>query len=252
MSGLGFEGSYLGNAAKIADDAILECKICWMPYEPELGDEVRQIPPGTPFRALPDDWRCPQCDGEKAQFMVADAGTAAPDPMAQHIASVCERLVAEFREVHHAKMRDMPLTNPALHVEAAGFCAHEGMVLGVLVAPWFMNVILMPGPGEDWSQITCGAKELITFPSGTYEFVHNVRPGLGGYKACSLFSPMDTFGSQLQAMDVARAVLPALFDPENRVDDLAGEPEPEPAPAPTVVSPSRRALFTGRSAQAPL
>lgn len=68
-----FEGSYLGDAARLADDAVLECKICWQRYDPAQGDEVWQIPPGTPFAALPAHWRCPQCDGDREQFMVADA-----------------------------------------------------------------------------------------------------------------------------------------------------------------------------------
>ncbi len=65
-----FEGSYMGDDSRISDDAKLECKICWYVYDPAEGDEVWQIPPGTPFSKLPDDWRCPQCDGDKEQFMV--------------------------------------------------------------------------------------------------------------------------------------------------------------------------------------
>lgn len=65
-----FEGSYLGRDERLSDDARLECKICWYVYEPAEGCEVWQIPPGTPFSQLPDHWRCPQCDGEKDQFML--------------------------------------------------------------------------------------------------------------------------------------------------------------------------------------
>ncbi len=50
-----FEGSYGGDAARLADDAKLECGICWAVYDPALGDDVAQVPPGTPFAALPDD-----------------------------------------------------------------------------------------------------------------------------------------------------------------------------------------------------
>ena len=67
----GFEGSYLGDNSRIADDAIMECKICWRRYVPDEGDEYWQIAPGTPFSRLPDHWRCPECDGDKTQFMVA-------------------------------------------------------------------------------------------------------------------------------------------------------------------------------------
>lgn len=65
-----FEGSFLGDAGRIAPDSRLECKICWHVYDPAEGDPVNQIPPGTPFAALPDNWRCPNCDGAREQFMV--------------------------------------------------------------------------------------------------------------------------------------------------------------------------------------
>jgi rubredoxin len=65
-----FEGSYLGDAARLPDGAKLECKICWWVYDPEVGDAVWQVPAGTPFTALPAHWRCPQCDGAADQFMV--------------------------------------------------------------------------------------------------------------------------------------------------------------------------------------
>ena len=65
-----FEGSYGGDERRIAPDARLECKICWHVYDPALGDEYWQIPPGTPFAALPEYWTCPNCDGARNDFMV--------------------------------------------------------------------------------------------------------------------------------------------------------------------------------------
>jgi [NiFe] hydrogenase assembly HybE family chaperone len=92
------------------------------------------------------------------------------------------------------------------------------------VTPWFMNLVLAPGPDEDWSALPVGGRELVEFPSGRYEFVTARRDGLGPYKACSLFSPMFDFTSLLQATDTAAAVMVALFDPAIREDgDRAGE-----------------------------
>ena len=68
--GGGFEGSYLGDAERLAEDSRMECKICWHVYDPAVGDPVWQIPAGTAFAALPEHWRCPECDGERDQFMV--------------------------------------------------------------------------------------------------------------------------------------------------------------------------------------
>lgn len=67
-----FEGSFLGDTSRLSPDARLECKICWYVYDPARGDDVWQIPPGTPFAELPEHWRCPECDGDRDQFMVID------------------------------------------------------------------------------------------------------------------------------------------------------------------------------------
>jgi len=220
----GFEGSYLGANDRISDRAVMECKICWTPYDPAEGDDTRQILPGTPFAALPEDWSCPNCGAPKEQFMVqSDPG--APDMIAQRrIDDRAARLADDFREIWHSKMRDVPLVNPALAVEVVGFRPWQGRALGVLVAPWFMNLVLLPGEDEDWSGLVPGAKEIIAFPSGAYEFIHNTRELGGGYKACSLFSPMAEFQTQAQARDVARAVLDQLFNEANRAEtDRAGE-----------------------------
>ena len=46
-----------------------ECGVCWHVYDPAEGDEVAQVPPGTPFPALDADWRCPVCDGPKSKYL---------------------------------------------------------------------------------------------------------------------------------------------------------------------------------------
>lgn len=47
----------------------MECGVCWSVYDPAEGDSVWQIPPGTPFSQLPQDWRCPNCDAPRSRFM---------------------------------------------------------------------------------------------------------------------------------------------------------------------------------------
>lgn len=46
-----------------------ECGVCWTVYDPAAGDEAAGVLPGTPFEALPDDWRCPHCDGARVRFL---------------------------------------------------------------------------------------------------------------------------------------------------------------------------------------
>ena len=251
-----FEGSYLGAADKISPLAIMECKVCWTPYDPAEGDEIRQIDPGTPFAALPEDWSCPNCSAPAAQFLVRE------DPGAPHLAEMAalnaatKGLVADFTEIWNAKMRDVPIVNKVLHVQAVGFRMHEGRPLGVLVSPWFMNLVLMPRADEDWSGLTPGVKEILTFPSGDYEFIHNTREQTGGYKACSIFSPMGDFRTQAQAVDVGRAVMTALFDEGNRAEtdraaDIRAAREAELAPPEPVIdtAPTRRKIISGGMAE---
>lgn len=253
----GFEGSFLGATDKISPQAIMECKICWTPYDPGEGDDYRQVEPGTAFVDLPEDWSCPNCSAPRDHFMVLE------DPGAQGVAEAARldelgaRLVAEFREIWHAKMRDVPMVNRLLSVEAVGFRIVDGRPLGVLISPWFMNLVQLPGEGEDWSGLEPGAKELISFPSGAYEFIHNTRDMIGGYKACSLFSPMGEFRSQMQAQEVARAVMVALFDAGNRAEsDRAADiratreaemnpPEQDDTPPVLTDAPTRRTVISG-------
>jgi [NiFe] hydrogenase assembly HybE family chaperone len=245
----GFEGSYLGAADKISPAAIMECKICWTPYDPADGDDTRQISPGTAFLDLPQDWTCPGCSAPRAQFLVRDDPGAPSAALMAEMETRTRALVADFAEVFHARMRDLPMVNQALHVQAVGFQPYEGGFLGVLIAPWFMNLVLLPGP--DRAALKAGAKDVLDLPSGAYEFMHASREMVGPYMACALFSPMGDFTSQLQAVDVARAAMAELFRPENRAEtdrsaDIRARREAElaPPPAPDTI-PSRRQLLTG-------
>jgi [NiFe] hydrogenase assembly HybE family chaperone len=253
----GFEGSFLGAAAKISPAAIMECKICWTVYDPAEGDETRQIDPGTPFLALPGDWSCPTCSAPREQFLVREDPGSEAAAEATALARAAARLEADFREVWNGTMRDVPLANRLLRVEAVGLRRHEGRPLGVLLAPWCMNLVLLPAEGEDWSGLVPGTRETLAFPSGDYEFLHNRRAVTGGYKACSVFSAMGDFRSHQQAVEVAQAVMVALFDPATRAEtdraadiraarerELAAQAAPaEPAPADP--APTRRVVLTG-------
>jgi rubredoxin len=55
--------------AQVEDETSMECGICWYVYDPAKGDDVWQVPPGTPFSALSEDWRCPICDAPPTKFM---------------------------------------------------------------------------------------------------------------------------------------------------------------------------------------
>ncbi|MBN1289829.1 MAG: rubredoxin [Actinobacteria bacterium] len=44
------------------------CQVCGYVYDPDEGDPDGDIPAGTAFEDLPDDWTCPVCGASKDQF----------------------------------------------------------------------------------------------------------------------------------------------------------------------------------------
>ena len=44
------------------------CKVCGYLYDPETGDMMGDIDPGTAFEDLPDNWRCPVCGVGSEEF----------------------------------------------------------------------------------------------------------------------------------------------------------------------------------------
>ena len=59
----------LGERQALDDAAKMECGVCWHVYDPAEGDSVWQIPAGTPFSALPEDWRCPNCEAASSKYL---------------------------------------------------------------------------------------------------------------------------------------------------------------------------------------
>ncbi len=45
-----------------------ECTLCGYIYDPAVGDPENNIPPGTAFESLPEDWVCPVCGASKSDF----------------------------------------------------------------------------------------------------------------------------------------------------------------------------------------
>ena len=45
-----------------------KCAYCGHIYDEAEGDPTENIPPGTRFEDLPDDWICPECGAFKFDF----------------------------------------------------------------------------------------------------------------------------------------------------------------------------------------
>ena len=49
-----------------------KCEICGYIYDPANGDPDGEIPSGTAFEDIPDDWTCPLCGVGKEDFTPTD------------------------------------------------------------------------------------------------------------------------------------------------------------------------------------
>ncbi|MBL1256869.1 [NiFe]-hydrogenase assembly chaperone HybE [Methylocystis sp. Sn-Cys] len=147
--------------------------------------------------------------------------------------TIGETLAGLYAGVRAGPMRDVPICNDALDVEAIGFRAFGETAVGIVVTPWFMNLIVVPEP-----PVASGASVRVAVPAGDVECVSAQLDGFGAILACSLFSPMFEFSDMSAAREAAREAMKALFDPEL----LDQKPAPKPAGL------DRRALLRGRLA----
>lgn len=185
-------------------------------------------------------------------------GTITPATLPPRI----DALTALFENIGQTRMAGVPILNPALRVEALGFELCEGVVahsapvaaptpagalaqaseavsaVGILVTPWFMNLVWFPLERIDqpW---TVGRSRSHRVGENIFDFIASHEPTFGSYEACSLFSPMFEFTDHAAACATAQAVLAELRQP--------------PAPAPATAAPAkpsdlaaRRAFLFGR------
>lgn len=111
-----------------------------------------------------------------------------------------------FIQIQHQHMAGLPLINPLLTVQAVDFQLYQQAWLGVLVTPWFMNIIYL-----DNQLLSLGEKINHTFPAGQFEFTVAYENTLGFYQNCSLYSPLFEFTEQTIAVQTAQAALQALL-----------------------------------------
>ena len=138
-------------------------------------------------------------------------------------------LVAHYEAIYTGRMQDLPIVNRRLSVEAVGFEQWEDQDLGVLITPWFMNLVLLPDSGR-LADLPQGDRIECRFPSGPCELTVCHDEELGSYLAAVLFRTVADFPDQ----DIARAVAE-----EALAQILTDPPDKETGQV------SRRGLLTG-------
>jgi [NiFe] hydrogenase assembly HybE family chaperone len=147
-----------------------------------------------------------------------------------HEASPADAVEEAFFRIQREQMADVPILNPALSVEAVDFQRWQDHWLGIVVTPWCMSLLLVPGSSENWVSTGDNKRRFVRFPAGDFAFLGSVEMELGEYQSCPLFSPMGQFASQSEATMTARASLIALLtDPQPAKAAAAERPAGEPS-----------------------
>ncbi|MDA9503768.1 hydrogenase formation protein HupJ [Bradyrhizobium sp. CCBAU 11386] len=135
----------------------------------------------------------------------------APVPVADADAAAWGDLLAgSYRQIGDRAMRDLPIYNDALGVEAVGFRRFNGTIVGIMVTPWFMNVVM---PASAVAQTMSGATVQVRFPAGNIEFIISEVGQMGRIASCSLFSPMFQLADMAAARATAEAAIVELMLP---------------------------------------
>jgi [NiFe] hydrogenase assembly HybE family chaperone len=113
------------------------------------------------------------------------------------------------------RMDGLNFVNPAIEVEAVGFAPWEAHWLGVMVTPWFINLMLLPRETAAWTSVPQGETLRYHFPAGEYDFISSRDETVGEYQMCSLISPVFDIADHATAREVAELARSALLDPAN-------------------------------------
>lgn len=134
-------------------------------------------------------------------------GNAVPAKLRRHEVDPSRLVEAAFERIRIQYMSDVPFANPALQVQALDFDLWQDNWLGVLITPWFINLLLLPGARGHWQSVSGNNRLFHSFPSGNYAFLGGAEAEIGEYQSCSLISTMSQFAEQEDACAVAREVI---------------------------------------------
>jgi [NiFe] hydrogenase assembly HybE family chaperone len=160
--------------------------------------------------------------------------------------AVKENLETVFNEIAQSRRDGLPVFNPALRVQAVGLREWQGRGVGVLITPWMIGLVLVPGYDAPLKALAPGEKETWTFPSGKHDFIGWNEPGLGICQTSSVISPITDIGSHSEAVNLAWELIASLFVPADVESDAAAKHKALMASAQPMVSAEDKKVMSRR------
>ena len=112
----------------------------------------------------------------------------------------------------------MPIVNTDLDIEAVGFRPLAEHSFGILITPWFMNLVLLPG-SEEWSEREQGKRIRVVLPHEEIDFNVTHDDAIGTHLTAVLFRTVADFPDQDTAVEIATEIMRTLFDPPEKPEE---------------------------------
>lgn len=123
------------------------------------------------------------------------------------MSALLKKLESHYRTLATRIMTEVPIANPALEVETFGFTRRDSGWCGILMTPWFMNLVYIPD--ESPHQTPC----TLAFPGGGVSFQPARGDGLERFWMAQMISPLADFPTMDYARAVAQQILQELLTP---------------------------------------
>lgn len=159
--------------------------------------------------------------------VVATPWTASPQDAVQ----------AHFDTVWRTAMQGLPFVNDALQVRALRFARIDGDWLGGLVTPWCVQLMLLPGGGTLWANVSAGTRSAVALPVGMLPFIADSSDGtLQAFQYFPLVNSVSGLPDMASAEAVIHSALATALTP----------PAPPPEPAAPQIDTGRRRFLRGK------
>lgn len=130
-------------------------------------------------------------------------------------ATAITALLEHFERIQDTHMRGLPILNPHMVVEVVGTRSFGQHRICVLITPWFMNLVMLPGT-EEWASVDQGESFKLDFPGESLDFNVTRDEEIGTFLSAVLFRTVTDFPDQETAREVGLDVVEKLFASDAR------------------------------------
>lgn len=127
-------------------------------------------------------------------------------PVPNTVLQAAEAVRTAFVHIHQDVFADDPNANPALQVEVIPVAALDGVfgeqAVVIVIAPWTMNAVVIPGRGlPEWLDIAGSRRQVFAMDT----------EALGPFAQVNLVPDVSRYGNQEQARTIAHSMVPVLL-----------------------------------------